>query len=212
MTLCTPRRVAIVDHDPGVHEACALALGAAGWERVSFRAAREAVAAARRGDLPGTVLMEMSLPGEHAARAIAEIRAAMPEAAIVALTAHQDDELIFAALRAGAVGYVLKPGAIAELDDVLEVVVGGGSPLSPSVARRVLGLFAEASSRFEALSERETQILRRFAAGAGYAETAEELSMAVDTLRTHVRRMYAKLRVHSRAQAVLAAARRGLLG
>jgi DNA-binding NarL/FixJ family response regulator len=204
------KTVAVVDDDPLCREAVELSL-AGTWRTVAFGTAKSAVDAARKGTFPAIALMDMSLPRESAGRAIAQILEARPETHIVALSSHQSDDFVFEALRAGAVGYVLKQHAIEELAGVLDMVERGGSPLSPGIARRVLSTFREEAGRFEPLSERERQILACFAAGKSYGECAEDLDMAIDTVRTHVRRMYKKLHVTGRSQAVLAALRRGLL-
>jgi DNA-binding NarL/FixJ family response regulator len=205
------RAVAVVDDDPQSREGCALILEGTGWEAVGFERAALAVEAARGGTLPRFVLMDMSLPGESAGGAIAEILRANPNALIVALTSFQREDFVFEALRAGAVGYLLKQHALGELAALLDLVERGGSPLSPSVARRVLGTFREEAARFEPLSAREQAILACFAGGQSYAEAAAELGVAIDTVRTHVRRMYAKLRVSNRSEAVVAGLRRGLV-
>jgi DNA-binding NarL/FixJ family response regulator len=206
------RLAAVVDDDDDARAAATEVLATAGYTVRRYATAREAVAAARTGALPRLVFMDMHLPGESAGRAIAAIRRADAAALIVALTSHTSDAYVFEALRAGAVGYVIKAQALDELADVAAMVERGGSPLSPGVARRVLAELHDDADRFEPLSPREQQILACFADGAGYHDTAERLGISVDTVRTHVRRLYAKLRVKNRAQAVLAALKRGLLG
>jgi len=115
------------------------------------------------------------------------------------------------ALRAGAVGYVLKSEAAHGLLGAIEIAERGGSPLSPQIARRLVATFEDVESGFEPLSGREREILRCFAAGASYEGAADSLGISVDTVRTHVRRLYGKLRVRSRSEALLAAVRRGIL-
>ena len=203
--------MAVVDDDPASREAVRIVIEPAGWTVVPYETARAAISAARAHTLADMVLMDMSLPGESAGRAIAEIRRLRPELSIVVLSSHQREDYVFEALRAGAVGYVLKQQAMKELAEVLDIVDAGGSPLSPGIARRVLATFREAGERFDPLSEREREILVCFADGKTYAEAADALDISIDTVRTHVRRMYAKLDVRSRPQAVLAALKRGLL-
>jgi DNA-binding NarL/FixJ family response regulator len=209
--LSASRPVAIVDDDEACREAVRLALAGSRFTTVPFASAGAALDAARADRLPPLVLMDMSLPGESAGRAIAEMARLRPETQIVVLSSHQRDDYVFEALRAGAVGYVLKQHALAELAAVLEMVAAGGSPLSPGIARRVLETFRDPRERFEPLSARERELLVCFADGRSYGEAAELLEISIDTVRTHVRRMYKKLQVTSRPQAVLAALRRGLL-
>ncbi len=204
--------VAVVDDDEDARAACRVLLRRAGRSVTEFETARDAVRAARDGTLPGIVLMDMNLPGESAGKAIVAIRTARPDTLVIALTSHAGDDYVFQALRAGAVGYVLKPEAARELVPAIAAVERGGSPLSPGIARRVLATFRDEGERFEPLSGREQEILDCFAAGKSYDETAAELGIAVDTVRTHVRRLYGKLQVKSRAEALVAAVKRGLLG
>jgi DNA-binding NarL/FixJ family response regulator len=206
------RSAAVVDDDEDACAAASEILAAADFTVRTYPTAREAVAAARGGQLPRLVFMDMHLPGESAGRAIAAILRAAPETLIVALTSHASDDYVFEALRAGAIGYVLKAQALESLVEVARMVERGGSPLSPGVARRVLAELHDAQARFEPISPRERQILERFAEGDGYQQTADALGISIDTVRTYVRRLYAKLRVTNRAQAVLAAVKRGLLG
>lgn len=179
-------------------------------EIVPFTRARDALAAAKRPGFPSLVLMDMSLPGEEAAPAISALRAR--GASVVALTSHERADFVFSALRAGAVGYVLKRDVSGALEGVLAIVEAGGSPITPSVARRVLDTFLEPGTTFEPLSARERQIVRLFADGRTYGEAAAALGISIDTVREHVRRLYDKLRVRTRSEAVVAALRRGLIG
>lgn len=200
-----------MDDDQDAREACRLILHSGHVLSRPYATAKDAVNSATRGDLPGLVLMDMSLPGECAGAAIQAILGARPSTLVVALTSHQRADLVFEALRAGAVGYVLKQRAEEELLTALDTVEAGGSPLSASVARCVLAAFREEGARFEPLSERERDILHCFSSGKSYSETAEALDIAIDTVRTHVRRLYSKLRVRTRSEAVLAALKRGML-
>lgn len=204
--------VAVVDDDEDARLACAVLLERAGHAVVPFADARSAVRAAREGALPRVVLMDMHLPGESAGKAIVAIRAAREDALIVALSSRAGDDFVFEALRAGAVGYLLKHEAPARLLEAVEVVERGGSPIAPVIARRIVRSFHEEGERFEPLSPREREILACFADGATYEEAAVALGISIDTVRTHVRRVYAKLRVTNRAEALVAAVRRGLLG
>lgn len=199
--------IAVVDDDPRCLEAVARTITR---PVIAFGSARDALDALRRDALPRLVLMDMSLPGETAGPAIAAM--CRSGRLVVALTSHESPEFVFEALRAGAVGYVLKRQAQTELSDVVAIVEAGGSPITPSVARRVLQAFVEPGGATSRVSDREREILRAFADGLTYAETAASLGISTDTVREHVRRLYDKLRVRSRSEAVLAALRRGLLG
>jgi DNA-binding NarL/FixJ family response regulator len=199
--------IGVVDDDPRCIEAVRLTLPR---PVIGFATARAALDALARRELPHVVLMDMSLPGEHAGPAISAMRRAGH--LVVALTSHEDADFVFEALRAGAIGYVLKREAGGDLARVLDIVEAGGSPITPSVARRIVEAFREPGDVSSRVSERETEILRAFAEGLTYAQTASTLGISVDTVREHVRRVYDKLQVRSRSEAVLAALRRGLLG
>jgi DNA-binding NarL/FixJ family response regulator len=197
--------VAVIDDDEASREACAIALERAGRRAVPFSSAAEAL----RTTLPELILIDMELPGESAGETIEAIRKRNPNALCVAITAHRREDYVFEALRAGAVGYVLKPNVFDELPEVLRTVEAGGSPISPAIARRVLQTFQQ--EPIEPLTGREKDILECFVRGESYDAAASSLGISIDTVRTHVRRMYGKLRVKSRTEAVVAAIRRGLL-
>src|SRR5690606_10597620 len=112
---------------------------------------------------------------------------------------------IFDALKAGASGYLLKRAPAEEIIAAIVQVHAGGSPMSPQIARQVVGYFHRQPPRsdLEALSEREREVLHLLAEGSMYKEIAHQLSISVDTVRTHVRKIYDKMHVHSRTEAVL---------
>jgi DNA-binding NarL/FixJ family response regulator len=121
------------------------------------------------------------------------------------LTAFSEDELIFESLKAGASGYLLKRTPPAKLLEAIEEVAKGGSPMTGSVARRIVGYFhaaAPARNVVENLTAREQQVIDRLAAGRSYKEIADALGISYDTVRAHIRSIYEKLQVHSRAEAV----------
>jgi DNA-binding NarL/FixJ family response regulator len=120
-----------------------------------------------------------------------------------------DRDNLFEALRAGASGYLLKRTTAVALVESLNLLKAGGSPMSPQIARQVVQFFrqnepaAEATGGVEKLSARESEILRCLAEGRHYKEIADQLQLSMDTVRTYVRRIYAKLHVHSRTDAVV---------
>jgi RNA polymerase sigma factor (sigma-70 family) len=122
------------------------------------------------------------------------------------LTMFDDTELIFAALRAGASGYLLKRAAPTDLLAAIEQVRAGGSPMSPEIARQVVQFFQaqrNMSADVESLSERERELLSLLARGKQYKEIADQLAISTDTVRSHIRRIYRKLHVHSRTEAAV---------
>lgn len=147
-------------------------------------------------------LGERRLGGPEAIRALKE---KLPRLEVVVLSVHGHADWIFPALEAGAVGYLTKPIAPAELARALEEARAGGSPMSPAVARRVLQTFHQRARQrrdLESLTQREGDVLRRIAEGSDVGEVATELDITVRTVQTHLRHIYEKLQVHSRSQAV----------
>jgi DNA-binding NarL/FixJ family response regulator len=155
---------------------------------------------------PDVVVMDINLPKMSGIECTRELKSRLPETEVVMLTMFDDTELIFAALRAGASGYLLKRAAPTDLLAAIEQVRAGGSPMSPEIARQVVQFFqAEkpAPAGSEDLSERERELLSLLARGKQYKEIADQLGISTDTVRSHIRRIYRKLHVHSRTEAAV---------
>ncbi len=153
------------------------------------------------------VVMDIGLPGMSGIEGVKYLKEKYPEQTIVMCTVHEDDEQIFEALCAGAVGYLLKRTTPEELIKALREAHRGGSPMTPSVARKVIRSFQRKplksfTGEEVSLTEREQQILTLMAQGKSYATIAEEVCLSVDGVSYHVRHIYEKLQVHSRAEAV----------
>ena len=154
---------------------------------------------------PHVVLMDINLPGMSGVEAVKRLKPSFPETQFVMLTVYEDADHIYNALAAGATGYLLKQTPRAELLDALEEVHRGGSPMTSNIARKVVQSFRQNSGPVplgEGLSPREQEVLDLLARGYLYKEIAERLNISVPTVNTYVRRMYEKLHVRSRAQAV----------
>lgn len=154
---------------------------------------------------PEVVLMDINLPGISGVEATRELKRLRPATQILMLTIEDDNEQVFAALRAGAAGYLLKASTPAEIMDGIQLVARGGSPMSAVIARRVVESFhgaANSSAPKVALSERESEVLERIASGKRVKEVAAELEVSATTVQTYLRRIYEKLQVHSQAEAV----------
>ena len=154
---------------------------------------------------PHVVLMDINLPGMSGVEAVKRLKPNLPETQFVMLTVYEDADHIYNALAAGATGYLLKQTPRAELLNALEEVHRGGSPMTSNIARKVVQSFrqnAGSVSDGEGLSPREQEVLDLLARGYLYKEIAERLNISVPTVNTYVRRMYEKLHVRSRAQAV----------
>ena len=153
---------------------------------------------------PDVVLMDINLPGMSGVEAVKRLKPLLPDTQFVMLTVYEDADHIYNALAAGATGYLLKQTPRAELLGALEDVHRGGSPMTSNIARKVVQSFkqAAAAQRPTELSPREQEVLELLARGYLYKEIAERLNISVPTVNTYVRRMYEKLHVRSRAQAV----------
>lgn len=157
------------------------------------------------------VLMDIEMPGLDGISATAQLKARHPDLLVVMLTAFEEPERIVRAIVAGADGYLVKRADAREVLEEIRAVVAGGSPLTPSVARSVLAIVRGEGSSPEAarhgLSRREVEVLRALVAGKGYKEIAYDLHISVDTVRSHIRKVYGKLQVHSAPEAVARAIR-----
>ncbi len=152
---------------------------------------------------PDVVLMDINLPGMSGIQCTKAIKDRWPEVQVMMCTVYEDDDKIFDALKAGATGYVIKRAPIEELFDAIDQVHAGGSPMSATIARKVVGSFqVRTEVNGEKLSEREMQVLDLLSEGLRMKEIADRLSLSTNTVRTHVRHIYEKLQVQSRTEAL----------
>ncbi len=154
---------------------------------------------------PDVVLMDINLPGISGVEAVKRLKPALPTTQFVMLTVYEDANHIYNALAAGATGYLLKQTSRDELLSALQEVHQGGSPITSNIARKVVQFFSQYSAPeagAHGLSPREQEVLEMVTQGYLYKEIAERLNISVPTVNTYVRRMYEKLHVRSRAQAV----------
>ncbi|HET7220929.1 MAG TPA: response regulator transcription factor [Vicinamibacterales bacterium] len=154
---------------------------------------------------PDVVLMDINLPGMSGVDCVRRLKSLLPEAQVVMLTVYEDTDLIFGALAAGATGYLLKRTPPDELLRGIRDVHRGGSPMTSHIARKVVQSFRQTlpeNADEGALSPREHEVLDYLARGYLYKEIAAELAISYDTVHTYVRRIYEKLQVHSRTEAV----------
>jgi len=150
---------------------------------------------------PDVVLLDIVMPGISGIDCLRQLRPLLSGARFMMLTVFEDYDRIFESLRAGATGYLIKRGVAPRLLESIRELAAGQSPISPSIARKVIQAFQQAQPADE-LSPREREILDRLARGRQYKEIADELSLSFHTVRTHVGRIYEKLHVHSRREAV----------
>jgi DNA-binding NarL/FixJ family response regulator len=154
---------------------------------------------------PDVVLMDINLPGMNGVECVRQLKRLLPEVQIIMLTVYEDTENIFNALTAGANGYMLKRTSTKELLEAITEVHRGGSPMTMHIARKVvqsLQKTAATAQPTENLSEREQQVLDLLSQGLMYKEIAEKLGISYETVHTYIRRIYEKLQVRTRTEAV----------
>lgn len=165
-------------------------------------------------DLPDVVLCDIGLPGMDGIEGIKILKEKFPDLLVIMLTIYDDDERIFDALCAGACGYLLKKTPPVRLLESLKEAVAGGSPMSPEVARRVITIFRDIRPPERAdydLTAHETRLLKMLVEGHNYKTAAVELNVTVHAVSFHMRRIYEKLQVHTKSEAVSIALRDRLI-
>jgi DNA-binding NarL/FixJ family response regulator len=204
-------RVAIIEDRREIRDGLAMLIGGTeGYHCTgSFRSMEDALA--RIGsDLPHIVLCDIGLPGMSGIEGMRILKERYPDLLLLMLSVYDDDERIFDALCAGACGYLLKKTPPSRLLDSLKEAFQGGSPMSPEVARRVIALFRDIRPPERAdyeLTPHETRLLKLLVEGHNYKTAAVELKVSINTVSFHMRRIYEKLQVHSKSEAVAKALR-----
>ena len=202
-----PITVAIVEDNDKLRATLARVLNrAAGFQCVSdYQNAEDALREIPKVG-PNVVLMDINLPGMNGVECVRQLKAANPQIQVMMLTVYEDTENIFDALAAGANGYMLKRTPTPELLEAITEVHRGGSPMTMHIARKVVQSFQKAPAApvpaTENLSEREQQVLDLLSHGLMYKEIAEKLSLSYETVHTYIRRIYEKLQVRTRTEAV----------
>lgn len=200
-----PLELIVVEDDPQIRELLRVLLnGSPGfWCRQSF-ANGEDLLTALPGLPAGLVLMDIDLGrGINGIETLRRLRAKRPDLEVVMLTVHEDAEAVFQALCAGAVGYLVKGISPVNLLAALRSAAEGGAPMSPQIARRVVKTFHVGP--VNPLTPREREVLRFLCEGDSYRRIAEQLHVSGHTVRSHIKNIYEKLHVHSRAEAVVKA-------
>src|SRR5882724_2284862 len=154
---------------------------------------------------PDVVLMDINLPGINGVECVRQLKQVLPQTQVIMLTVYEDTENIFNALAAGAAGYLLKRTKTPELLQAIREVRHGGSPMTTHIARKVTQSFQRAGPSPQAtenLSQREQEVLDCLSHGFLYKEIAEKLGISYETVHTYIRRIYEKLQVRTRTEAV----------
>jgi len=205
-----PISVSIVEDNDKLRGTLAKMLGRAdGFRCASDYASAEDALAGLPKVKPDVVLMDINLPGINGVECVRKLKAILPQTQVMMLTVYEDTENIFNALAAGANGYMLKRTPTKELLEAIREVNGGGSPMTTHIARLVVQSFQKpvaaapvADKSLSELSEREQQVLDLLAQGLIYKEIAEKLQISYETVHTYIRRIYEKLQVRTRTEAV----------
>jgi len=201
-----PITVSIVEDNEQLRNTLARVIGRVeGFQFLSAYGNAEDALAGLPQDKPNVVLMDINLPGLNGVECVRRLKPLAPETQIIMLTVYEDTENIFNALAAGATGYLLKRTPRAELIEAIRDVRQGGSPMTAHIARKVVQSFQRTGASpqpTENLSDREQQVLDCLSQGLIYKEIAEKLGISYETVHTYIRRIYEKLQVRTRTEAV----------
>ncbi len=198
--------VSIVDDEKDLRQSIATFVnGSPGFKCISSYANAQDALEHLPTERPDVVLMDIHMKGMDGIECVERLKAIVPEIQIVMLTVYEDTDQIFKALAVGASGYLLKRLSPSKLLQAIREVHAGGSPMSSSIARKVVASFQKTGKEAEKqtnLSPREQMVLDCLAKGFTYKQIAGELDISIDTIRTYIRRVYEKLHVQSRTEAV----------
>jgi len=199
-----PIRVAIVEDTEDIRNGLSLLIGGSeGFECRHVYASAEDALKELPAVRPDVVLMDIHLPGISGIECVRLLKEKCPDTQFLMNTVYEQEEQIFDSLKAGATGYILKKTPPAKLLEAISDIHSGGSPMSGQIARKVIGTFQpQAAQHDNDLSSREKEILEALAKGLRYKEIADQHHISVDTVRTHIRKIYEKLQVHSRTEAL----------
>lgn len=153
-------------------------------------------------DAADVVLLDIGLPGLSGIDAIRLVRSKSKSANVIMLTVHDDEDLIFSALCEGAAGYLLKNTPPSQILEAIREVHAGGAPMTASVARKVVHFFRQPDIAEESLTERENEVLQHLVDGKTNRQIAKDLFISPNTVAYHIKQIYEKLHVHTRAEAV----------
>ena len=209
-----PVRVLVVEDDRLTREALRQILdGTPGYRCLGAFAMVEAAAAWNGEESPEVVLLDVQLPGVPGPEGVKRLHARWPTAAVVMLTAFEDEDVVFASLCNGATGYILKHTPPARVLEAVREARAGGAPMSPEIASKVVQVFRRLPPPPRdtvTLSAQERRLLALLAAGCSYQSAADEMQLSINTVRTYISRIYEKLHVHGKAEAVSKALRAGI--
>ena len=210
-----PVKVAIIEDERDIREGLGMLIGYTdGFECIGKYGSMEEALPSIRHRRPDVVLSDIGLPGMNGIEGVRALKEAYPEMTILMLSVYDDNERIFDALCAGAVGYLLKKTPPAKLIDSLHEAIGGGSPMSPEIARKVVALFRDFRPPEKVdydLTPHERRILKLLVEGHSYKTAAAKLNVTTSTVSFHLKNIYGKLQVHSKSEAVAKALQHRLI-
>jgi DNA-binding NarL/FixJ family response regulator len=214
-TRTNPIKVAIIEDERDIREGLGMLVNYTdGFECVGKYGSMEEAITSIRHRTPDVVLSDIGLPGMDGIEGVKILKETYPQMVILMLSVYDDNERIFDALCAGAVGYLLKKTPPAKLIDSLRDAIGGGSPMSPEIARKVVALFRDFRPPAQVdydLSPHELRILKLLVEGHSYKTAAAKLNVTTSTISFHLTNIYEKLQVHSKSEAVAKALQHRLI-
>lgn len=194
-------RIVIIEDDQIIRDGYSLLIGQAeGYQVVNSYVSFDEAAKTIVNDAPDVILLDIELPGTNGIAAIPKLKKLLPHVHILILTVYESEKLIFEALANGASGYLTKNTASAKIVESVKEVRDGGGPMSVNIARMVIKSFQR--NQESPLSKRETQILEQIADGKSRSTIARDLFIDLETVRSHIKNIYLKLDVNSRADAI----------
>jgi DNA-binding NarL/FixJ family response regulator len=194
-------RLVIIEDDQIIREGYALLIGQSdGYQVVNSYESFDDAAKSIADDSPDVVLLDIELPGTNGIQAIPKLKRILPHAYILILTVYESEKTIFEALANGASGYLTKNTPASKIVESIREVKEGGGPMSVNIARMVIKSFQR--NQESPLSRRETQILEQIADGKSRSQIARDLFIDLETVRSHIKNIYLKLDVNSRADAI----------
>jgi DNA-binding NarL/FixJ family response regulator len=194
-------KIVIIEDDEIIREGYTLLIGnAEGYQVMNNYSSFDEAAKTIADDKPDVILLDIELPGTNGIAAIPRLKKLLPQAHILILTVYESEKLIFEALANGASGYLTKTTASAKIVESVKEVMEGGGPMSVNIARMVIRSFQRNPN--SPLSKRETQILELVADGQSRSNIAKNLFIDLETVRSHIKNIYLKLDVNSRADAI----------
>ncbi|AHM63591.1 response regulator receiver [Flammeovirgaceae bacterium 311] len=194
-------RIAIVEDNAAVREGFATVLNSIDQYMVVglHETAEEAIRQIEEEN-PGIVLMDIGLPGMNGIEGIREMRRIKPRCQFIIISVHEDSELVFQALCAGATGYITKNSNYMEILNAIREVLSGGAPMSTKIARMVISSFQ--TNTYTPLTKREMEVLQELARGKSYSMIAKSLGITNETSRSHIKSIYSKLEVNTKYEAL----------